>query len=84
MYSPEIENSGTKYPSNHKRNRTQQIFLSSIALPCSSTTKKDNPVSKINQYSLKKMISPSKHIFNGMLRTTATQLHPITMLNANL
>ena len=26
--------------------------------------KKDNPISKINQYSQKKMISPSKHIFN--------------------
>jgi hypothetical protein len=50
-------------------------FAQSVLTPHSlSALKRDNPLSKIKDYSQKKMISPSKHIFNHAIAATRIPL----------
>lgn len=50
-------------------------FTQSILTPHSiSAVKRDNPLSKIKDYSQKKMVSPSKHIFNNAIAATRIPL----------
>ena len=70
--SPESPEAFIHSSGHHKRTKTQAMtsypLSQAAAGPLTMSIKKDNPMSKINQYSQKKMISPSKHIFNQNTR----------------
>jgi hypothetical protein len=66
--SPESPDPFIHSSGHHKRTKTHAMssypLSQAAAGALTMSIKKDNPISKINQYSQKKMISPSKHIFN--------------------
>lgn len=71
--SPESPDAFIHSSGHHKRTKTYAIssypLSQAAAGALTMSLKKDNPMSKINQYSQKKMISPSKHIFNQNTRS---------------